>query len=305
MDIKQDHALVDMTEPAQTMTAPRTVEGLLAAVSSEVRQAFLHVKKTVAEPEVTKNFDVPSPLPPAEPLIRFDLDREQRRLSFKKARQKNSYELITTHLLQALHNEAKIGHPSRKDTFIPTQREKISVVSPTVHTPKGRRNTRTRRSFLHQSSKDRHYYYRKHHRPTPVFVRDLAAKHRIGTDVDVDRLSESPDRTNRPSSEVKHKAQNKKPYMVLESSSLKEIGEFVKKNRQLQRITLPALGSNKIQTELIHLGDKQFKIPVLNFDQRAMVQRFKAARNNPALLSGIRVENYEPVENVVSVDGYS
>ena len=179
-------------------------------------------------------------------------------------------------------------------------------MNPTIHAPKKRRNTRVRHSFLSKASKDRHYYYRKHHRPTPAFVRHLASKHRIGTDVDVERLSESPEPQTRQSPEVESQVQHKtstqqKPYTMTKSASLKEIGEFVKKNRQLQRVTLPALGSNKIQTELIHLGDKQFKVPVLNFDQRAMVQRFKAARNNPAFLSGIRVENYEPVENVVSV----
>src|SRR5690242_18900634 len=91
-----------------TLPGLRTTKGFLAAVSSEVRTAFLKIKETVPPEPVIKTYKPPIIVKTPEPIIKEPLPNGTRKGSFAKARQNNSYELITRHLLQALQKEAKI-----------------------------------------------------------------------------------------------------------------------------------------------------------------------------------------------------
>ncbi|OQV18543.1 hypothetical protein BV898_07368 [Hypsibius exemplaris] len=299
--------------PESPLPGLRTKTGFLAAVASEVRAAFLKTQKTVPPKPFVNTYRPPVLLSTLEPKVKKHVHiNDAHKRSFAKIRQRNSYELITRHLLQALQKESTniqelttssepVGKATQQapGTGKTAQQAPEAIVRQSSPGRRHRRPTERRRTHHGRATKDQHYFYKKHHLPTPPFVRKLAAKFRVDANFD-EHVSQSPESTRRlnlanPVTDknrafVRNPGHSSNLYAVHESPSLVATENFVRTSRQLQRVTLPVLGPNRVQTEMIHLRDKRFRVPVLNFDQRAMAQRFKAVRNNPEYLAGIRVE---------------
>lgn len=254
---------------------------------------------------------------------------KRRRVTFASPKQprrnKTQHELTTERIFHALDRESKVLCKN-----VHTRAQSHHRSSPRLHLDSfGPRNGDLARPGIYpphrpvSPKKPSRKSLLLIHRPTPLFVRKLAEKFRADVHFNsrVSHLHKShhnlasslhatrefDEWQSRRAAEIF--AQNNfrtnvtavNPHNMDLSSSVAEIQQLVKNNRGSQYITQASIGQDKILTESVWYANQHLRIPVLNFKQRSIIQRFKTARNNPENLFGIILGNNMAREPIVRV----